>query len=138
MYAPGGGAVFATNTSVMDAPARPSGCGAIGPEQGITAGESVTSCDGRFTLAMQGDGNLVLYQAGAGALFQSRTAGTIGYAAIMQGDGNFVLYDRHAVPLWSTVTEGHGASTFAVQDDGNLVVYASGGRVVWASNTAGH
>src|SRR6185369_1551250 len=36
-------------------PAPTSGCGTIAPGQGLVAGESYSSCDGRFTLAMQAD-----------------------------------------------------------------------------------
>src|SRR5262249_53160519 len=38
-----------------------SGCGAIHAGQGITSGETFSSCNGQFSLAMQTDGNLVLY-----------------------------------------------------------------------------
>lgn len=117
------------------APPNPSGCGTILPGQGLTAGESFSSCDGRFSLAMQTDGNLVLYHNGAGALWATHSDGTDGFAAVMQGDGNFVLYGKHSNALWDSKTPGHGGATLVVQDDGNLVVYAPGGKAIWASNT---
>jgi GH25 family lysozyme M1 (1,4-beta-N-acetylmuramidase) len=116
-------------------PAAPTGCGAIAPGHGLSAGEAVSSCDGRFSLAMQADGNLVLYRNGAGAVWATGTDGSDGYAAIMQGDGNFVLYGKHSNPLWDSHTDGHGGASLAVQDDGNVVVYASNGSPLWASNT---
>ncbi len=116
-------------------PAPTSGCGTISPGEGLVNGETYSSCDGRFSLAMQTDGNLVLYRNGAGAIWASNTAGSDGYAAIMQGDGNFVLYGHHSNPLWASGTNGHDGATLAVQTDGNLVVYAPGGHAVWATMT---
>jgi GH25 family lysozyme M1 (1,4-beta-N-acetylmuramidase) len=116
-------------------PAAVSGCGVIEPGQGLVAGESYASCDGRFSLAMQTDGNLVLYRDGAGATWASNTSGSDGYVAVMQGDGNFVLYGHHSNPLWAAGTNGHDGANLALQDDGNLVVYAPGAKPVWASNT---
>ncbi len=116
-------------------PAPTSGCGTIQPGQGMVNGETYSSCDGRFTVAMQTDGNLVLYRNGVGAMWASNTAGSDGYAAIMQGDGNFVLYGHHSNALWNSVTEGHAGASLAVQEDGNMVVYAPGPKAVWASNT---
>jgi hypothetical protein len=116
-------------------PAATSGCGTIHPGQGLINGETYSSCDGRFSLAMQTDGNLVLYRNGAGAVWASNTHGSDGYAAIMQGDGNFVLYGQHSNALWAAGTNGHDGATVSVQDDGNLVVYAPGAKPVWASGT---
>jgi GH25 family lysozyme M1 (1,4-beta-N-acetylmuramidase) len=137
VYAPGGHPLWATGTNLPPPPAQPSGCTIINPGQGLSGGEQLTSCDGRYTLAMQNDGNLVLYHNGKGALWATGTNGKGGYNAIMQGDGNFVLYDVHNHPLWASGTNGHGGSYLAAQDDGNLVVYAPGGHPLWASNTNG-
>jgi hypothetical protein len=112
----------------------PTRCGVLSAGQVLTAGQSLGSCDGRFSLAMQYDGNLVLYQGG-GAIWASNTYLSQGYAAIMQNDGNFVLYDVNGRALWASGTYGHAGDTVAVQNDGNLVVYNSSGGALWASNT---
>jgi hypothetical protein len=117
-------------------PAATAGCGTIQPGQGLVNGETYSSCDGRFSLAMQTDGNLVLYRNGAGAMWSSGTAGSDGYAAIMQGDGNFVLYGHHSNALWNAATNGNGGAVLAVQEDGNMVVYAPGSKAVWSSGTS--
>ena len=116
-------------------PAKPTGCGIVHAGQGLVDGDGFSSCDGRFTLAMQTDGNLVLYHNGAGALWATKTDGSDGFAAVMQGDGNFVLYGKHSNALWNSDTEGHAGAYLAVQDDGNLVVYTSASKALWASNT---
>jgi hypothetical protein len=135
VYAPGGKPLWASNTVFPVPPAAPSGCGAMQPGQGLTAGQSLSSCSGVYTLAMQADGNLVLYHNGKGALWATATNGKSGFNAVMQGDGNFVLYDTANKALWNSHTNGHGGSTLAVQDDGNLVVYAPGAQALWASGT---
>ena len=128
----GGKAVWASNTGGM--PAKPTACGAIGSDRGLTIGESLASCDGHHVLVQQADGNLVLYHDGA-ATWSSRTNGTTGRRAVMQTDGNFVVYDDTAA-VWASGTSGHSGATLAVQDDGNLVVYHAG-TALWASGTRG-
>jgi lysozyme len=137
VYGPGGKALWASNTVFPVPPAAPSGCGTMAGGQGLTAGQSLSSCSGVYTLAMQADGNLVLYHNGKGATWSTGTNGKGGFNAVMQGDGNFVLYDTADKPLWNSHTNGFGGSSLAIQDDGNVVVYAPGGKAVWASGTNG-
>ena len=69
----------------------------------LRPGDAMYSSDRRTRLVMQGDGNLVLY-SGAGALWNSRTAGNRGAYAVLQTDGNLVLYSAGNRPLWNTAT----------------------------------
>lgn len=110
-------------------------CGYLGQGGYLSKGQTVNSCDGRFSLTMQTDGNLVLYQTGAGALWSTQTNGTSGQFAIMQNDGNLVLYSPYWYPLWNSFTWGNPGSYLAVQNDGNLVVYNPAGRWLWQSYT---
>jgi hypothetical protein len=123
-----------TTPTTMYTPNGATSCGAFSAGQGIIAGQSLTSCDGRFKLSLQLDGNLVLYQGGS-ALWASNTSGSTGFAAVMQSDGNFVLYDMSGHALWAAGTYNHGGSRLALQNDGNLVVYPPSGGALWASNT---
>jgi GH25 family lysozyme M1 (1,4-beta-N-acetylmuramidase) len=132
----GGKALWASGTSVPASPAAPTSCGAIAEGHGLVRGESVKSCGGRYELAMQTDGNLVLYD-GSRAIWNTATDGTKAYLAVMQTDGNFVLYDTRGVASWSSHTNGHGGTRLAVQDDGNLVVYATNDVPLWSSSTEG-
>jgi GH25 family lysozyme M1 (1,4-beta-N-acetylmuramidase) len=115
-------------------PKAPATCGAIAPGEGLGPGDSVSSCDGRFTLVMQGDGNLVQYSLGV-PLWWSGTNGRGGYVAAMQTDGNFVVYSKDACPLWYSATNGHPGTSLAEQDDGNVVLYD--GPPLWSSGTGG-
>jgi len=114
----------------------PAGCGVLSPGQTLGEGQGLTSCDGRFQLVMQTDGNLVLYQAGVGAIWHSVTFNTDGDRAVMQTDGNLVVYGPSGA-LFHTGTWGNPGAFLAVQDDGNLVVYSAGGAPLWASGTDG-
>lgn len=105
------------------------------PGQALGSTESVVSCDTRFTLVMQSDGNLVLYGP-TGALWSTQTQGTAAQNAVMQSDGNLVVYTSSSA-VWSSQTEGNPGASLSVQDDGNLVIY-SGSSALWTSNTCCH
>ena len=99
----------------------------------ILPGGSKRSPNGRYRLALQTDGNLVLYDDEVGVnLWSTGTEGTVVRQALMQTDGNFVIYDAGGAAIWSTGTQGHQGARLAVQDDGNLVVYRADGLAVWA------
>jgi hypothetical protein len=98
-------------------------------------GQSLVSSNGRFSLDMQGDGNLVLYGAGL-VLWDSGTGGDVPDQAVMQSDGNLVIY-RAERPVWSSGTEqtARGMYTLTVQDDGNAVIYSPAGKALWNTYT---
>jgi hypothetical protein len=115
-------------------------CGYLMSGEGLGNGRTLNSCDGRFSLTMQTDGNLVLYQSGGGALWATGTPGNSGrnVTAFMQTDGNFVVYANpwsSWIPLWSSGTWGQPGSYLALQNDGNLVVYNQHNNWTWASHT---
>lgn len=92
------------------------------------------------SLAMQGDGNLVLYKldpgnpAGMVIRWSSGTHGNPGAYLSMQTDGNLVVYRADGYPLWATNTDGYGPTAhMRLQSDGNMVVYSR--DALWASNS---
>jgi hypothetical protein len=98
----------------------------------ILPGGSKRSPAGRYRLALQTDGNLVLYDDEVGVdLWSTGTEGTVVTQALMQADGNFVIYDATGTAIWSTGTQGNPGARLAIQDDGNLVVYRADGLAVW-------
>ncbi|MFI9509661.1 right-handed parallel beta-helix repeat-containing protein [Nocardia sp. NPDC052566] len=113
----------------------PAGCGVVRADEGFAPGQSLSSCDGRFTLALQNDGNLVLSQSG-NPIWGTATNGRGSVVAIMQRDGNFVIYNAAGESVWSTGTNPNG-SILAVQNDGNVVVYTADGKPLWSSKTGG-
>lgn len=131
-------------TGAATPPPPPPSCGALLSGQQLTMGQSKLSCDGRFSLIMQNDGNLVLYKVTptVTALWASNTAqgGTLGAnsRAAMQTDGNLVVYNQFNQPRWSSVTHTHAGAWLNVQNDGNLVIYNTSNTAVWSSGTHGH
>lgn len=129
------GAGFRRLWSSGSRPQPEAGCGEAWMPSGSTLGpgNSATSCDGRYHLVMQDDGNLVLYQRAVGAVWATGTNGSGANAAVMQGDGNLVVY-ASGRPVWDSGTHGHAGAALAVQSDGNVVIYGSG-RALWSSAT---
>src|SRR5215813_943928 len=107
----------------------------LNPNDNLAVIGSVTSQDGRSTLVLQGDGNLVLYRSGGKARWATNTNGKTVSQAIMQGDGNFVMYGPGGAYIWDTATDGHPGAWLTVQNDGNVVIYDRVGNALWASNT---
>ena len=114
----------------------PASCGTLTANHQLSAGQTLASCNGTYSLAMQGDGNLVLYK-GSSALWTSSTAKSAANAAKMQGDGNFVLDSSSGTTVWSSKTSGNSGAYLAVQNDGNAVIYSAAGSVLWSTGTNG-
>ncbi|MFE0460620.1 hypothetical protein ACFW1A_15375 [Kitasatospora sp. NPDC058965] len=100
-------------------------------------------CVGQYQLAMQNDGNLVIYDVNGLGLWSTQTWGHPGADAIMQNDGNLVVQQNNQ-PLWNSRTGGNTGSYYYLcfQLDGNLVIYAPvpgtgpcKGAPRWNSNT---
>ncbi len=118
-------------------PPPPGTCGVMVDGDALGVDGALTSCDGRFSLVMQGDGNVVLYQHGsAGALWHAGTVGRGGTVLAMQGDGNLVLYTDGGAPVWHTQTHGRPGAYLQLDDAGALILF-DGGQPVWWSGTGG-
>jgi hypothetical protein len=102
--------------------------------QQLNVNESLVSANGRYKLVMQGDGNLVIYNASNTGIWSSGTWGKKIIYAAMQSDGNFVLYDNNYVAQFSSNTWNKVGSYMVMQNDGNLVIYQRG-VARWGSNT---
>ncbi len=111
----------------------PSGDSVLAAGSGFFDGQTITA--GKFLLAMQNDGNLVVYGAGGGAEWNAGTWGQPGDWLTMQADGNLVIYDIHGYPIWASGTFGNPGAEAVMQTDGNFVVYSSSGTALWDSNS---
>ncbi len=128
--------IYATRGNPPPPPPTPGGSDILSPGRALLAGDAVRSSDGRFTFTYQGDGNLVLYQGGVGAIWSSGTAGTSVGRATIQADGNLVIYDGSGAAVWHTSTHGNSGAYLKVQSDGNVVIYsAGGGGALWYTGT---
>lgn len=97
----------------------------LNPRERLRAGDLLTSQDGRYTLIMQMDGNLVKYGPN-GDLWQSGTADNWDASAVMQDDGNFVIYTPAGTAIWARGAAAGAALT--LQNDGTMMI--GGGIVV--------
>ena len=115
-------------------------CGVLKSGQELPQGQQIDACSdagfGKFSLVMQTDGNLVMYQDDVCkiATWASGTYQKGGYKTVMQTDGDLVVLDASANVLWHSNTAGHPGATLAVQPDGNVVVY-DGSKAVWDAGT---
>lgn len=100
-------------------------------------GQGLTSNDGRFHLAIQSDGNLVVYQGSSTVLWAANTSGHQPGYLVMQTDGNLVFYGPDDSLIWQSQTSGYPNSHLYLGSDGNLIVYQNS-TVTWSSNTGGH
>ena len=100
-------------------------------------GSALVSASGRYRLALQSDGNLVLYWE-SNPIWNSGTRGDAPDHLIMQNDGNLVLYQGLQV-LWSSKTGGGVRSNgyyLSLQNDGDAIIYSPANKPVWTTNTA--
>ncbi|MVN86229.1 hypothetical protein GO986_05570 [Deinococcus sp. HMF7620] len=130
--------------AVTSAPPSPlptvthSGNGDLTAGEGLMAnGDSVLSNNGQYRLAMQADGNLVLYSAsGSPRIIPTGTYGKPVHRLIMQSDGNLVIYGTGNQALWATNTSGRAGAWLAIEDGGALVLW-HGSQVAWRSGPGG-
>jgi hypothetical protein len=129
----------AAAAAVVSAPGADAAAGTsvLMPGEQLYAGQSLVNGD--FTLAMQSDGNFVLY-AGNQAKWQSGTSGNPNAWVTMQGDGNLVVYSpgpTNVHALWQSGTYNNAGARLNMQPDGNAVIYNSGwSRALWTTNTS--
>lgn len=104
-------------------------------ESVLYPGQGIQTADRKYSLYLQGDGNLVLYSPYR-ALWASNTVGSNAATLVIQADGNAVLYNKNGAPVWNSGTVGRGPSSLNVQQDGNLVLYNASGAT-WSTRTDG-
>jgi PKD repeat protein len=124
-----------TVTQSIDPPVPPNQCGKIKAGQGLTKGAQIKSCDGRYRLVLQPDGNLVLRGDGLGGMWSSKTHGKPAFGAYMQTNGNFSIKRTDGVQLWSSATSNNAGAWLAVQNDGNVVIYKNS-QALWSTMTS--
>src|SRR6056297_2900757 len=114
--------------------------------QRLYAGNKLTSLNGRYEVAVQHDGNVVIYDTNdtnKKAIWSTHTGGRTpaNYWLCMQSDQNIVLY-KEGEPspqnaLWSSKTRNTNVKNIvlSLQNDGNLVGFGDG-KQFWASQTS--
>jgi hypothetical protein len=116
----------------------------LGFNQVLRRNSALRSEDGRFYLWLQGDGNLVLYQAATPttpSIVLWKVVNRNGTRLIMQAGGLLVLQSPQQLAVWdSNSYQGPDhTATLVLRNDGNLVLYRdSDGAPIWDTGTWGH
>jgi surface antigen len=106
------------------------------PGETLPSADALLSQDGHYTLAMQGNGDLVYAASGTShRLWSSGTGGRPGAYLTMLSNGNLVIYAASgATTLWSSKTAGHGPARLVAQTNGSLVTY-DGSSPTWTTSS---
>ncbi|MBU2667255.1 hypothetical protein KOI35_27470 [Actinoplanes bogorensis] len=101
----------------------------------LDTGDRLTSPNGRYTLQMQTDGNLVGYE-GTRPFWATGTWDQPGNHLVADPYGRFNLLTVRGTVAWTRSSESAGG-LLRLQDDRNLVLYHSGTHpaAAWASHT---
>ena len=128
-------------SQVQGGPVVPPECGVLASGISLAVNESIQSCNGKYTLVFQSDGNVVGYPSGtytaASVLWATGTNGQSAVKFAMQADGNLVLYRADGSVVWALSQQGGKmipSTSLKIQDDGTLVVRAPDGTVAWSSS----
>jgi hypothetical protein len=108
----------------------------LSSEESLVPNESLRSANGQFSLLLQQDGNLVLYEQETQPVWATGTDGQEIARATMQQDGNLVLYTASGQAAWASETDGNEGAYLVVQDDRNVVIYSAADDPLWATNTS--
>jgi subtilisin family serine protease len=99
------------------------------------SGSQLASANGKFTLAVSGNGDLILAKSGTRIWHSGARNGDW---LTLRPDGNLVYYRSDGVAVWKTGTGGQGAARLTLRDSGNLVlVRLSDQRILWSTKTSG-
>jgi len=102
----------------------------------LASGSQLVSTNGWYRLAMQTDGNLVLYDKSGLVRWSTSTNLAGASRLVMQADGNLVvLRNSDNAVMWASGTVGSGGNRLVLQTDGNAVIYTAANVAVWATDT---
>ncbi|QHT56169.1 hypothetical protein GXP71_08805 [Cellulomonas sp. H30R-01] len=125
--APDGSVTWESGTAVLPSILPPGG--------ELHPGDALTSPDGRHTLQVLDDGDVVLLGPDASTRWSAGTHEP-GSSLVLREDGNLVVTDTDGRRAWRTRTAGHPGATLVVQDDGDVVLWDPDGTPLWSSQTA--
>lgn len=108
----------------------------------LEIGQSLWSQNKKYQLAMQGDGNLVIYCRHGSTkpgkyIWHTKTHNiAIADGLRYESNGNLALYRYDRVRAWE-LNQNNESCYLVLQNDGNLVLYGCYGKVYWHSRTYG-
>jgi hypothetical protein len=105
----------------------------------MVSGDNLLTKNGYYSLAMQSDGNLVIYNisnGGSKPMWSTGAAGPYSYVA-MQNDGNLALYHSNNTWSWTSKTGGRPVDSrfrLVLQETGELDIYDPSNTIIWYAN----
>lgn len=103
----------------------------LNPGEVLSAGQSITSLDGKTILKFQVDGNFVVYYQGR-ATWSTGTSNRSATKATLQVDGNLVVYTADNRAVWASGTYGNAGTRLVLNDDSSLVIL-KGAQTLWTA-----
>lgn len=152
LYKNGDNAFWSSGTKNVFTEAEVTNKSLIRAENKLSVGQSLTSSNGKYKVAIDTDGNITLRKENGKAIWATSTGGKDIDAFKVQNDGNLVAYRRGNNAEWASQTNGKGnrSTVLIIQNDGNLVLYKSleeitpgyvkvyrGRDAIWGSGTDG-
>lgn len=102
-------------------------------ETNLQKGEYLVSNNNLYSLVMQGDGNLVVYNNRRSPPTELYSTNSTGWYTRMQIDGNLVVYNQNGSWNWTSGTgnKPYDPNSFLIlNDDGSIEIH-HGNAVIW-------
>lgn len=98
----------------------------------LKVGQSLVSRNGKFTLTLRSDGNLVVAMKAHKAVWSAKTTGKKGVTLSLLTNAKLALYNSAKKSVWSTEpTSARAKSTLVIGTNGNLAIRDGVGKRVW-------
>lgn len=114
-------------------PSRPTQQNQLQVNEGLTVGDALYTFDYQYNLALQSDGNLVLYGPEA-PLWSANTYGMDAFDAVLQADGNFAVLATNGNLLWASGTTAKPyIGSLLILKDGGFVIYTAENQSIFSA-----
>lgn len=126
--------------SISDCEGHASGSKVFTTNQGLVLHQNQVEVSGDTHLAMQGDGNLVLYDASSPTLIplwdsQTGIPGVSNAQSyfVFQNDGNMVVYNSSHIYQWASMTSVSKGAERLIIEDGHMKICSYHDKMMWSS-----
>ncbi len=127
-------AVAASVFGLVGPAAAAQGTSRLSAGEQLGANQRLVSPDGRYSLVMQANGNLLEYGPDNETIWATGTQ-VAGSVAAMRWNGQLVVTTPWNQVIWATGTDGNFGAELELQNDTTLVVYGAGHVAKWTSRT---
>jgi hypothetical protein len=104
----------------------------------LLANDYIQSPNKQFYLALQEDGNVVIYNVNGKVIWSTGTNNKGGDVLRLQSDGNLCLYKKTTQFVWGTMTQGHLDVIMSLDDNGIMHIKSSTGVELYKTTNRGY